>query len=191
MDANPPRLSDSVRTALEKALREFFEAISPPGFARTRAKFWTRRGEHHVEFIHAHRQGSSYGAPYNASVGVRLHLGIAVLNDGRPPALNGPCTDDLNLFAADRFHLRFNAVSGSTYDRCLADMARFVRSRGEPWFARFSSPAALLEEPSTPLDAAARDALAQSLSGQASPARIAESLKRFGIRQQPSPAARG
>ena len=191
MDANPPTLSDTVRTALEKALREFSEAISPLGFARTRAKFWTRRGEHQVEFVHVHRQGSSYGAPHKASVGLRLHLGIAVLNDDRPAPLNGPCTDDVKRFAADRFHLRFNAVSGSTYERCLADMVRFVRSRGEPWFAGFPSPLALLEEPSTPLDAVARDALAQSLDGQASPARIAGSLKRLGIKPRPSPAARG
>ncbi len=52
--------------------------------------------------------------------------------------VSGPFSD-VGRIRAGRYHLRFNAKSGDTYDRCLDDLVRFVKEHGEPWFARFSS----------------------------------------------------
>jgi len=91
--------------------------------------------EGYVDFIHLHQSGSSYGAPINNSVSFRLHIGRRELNDNRDYIhLNGPCTDDAEYYSG-RYHLRFNAKSGSTFDRCLDDLERFVINVGEPWFS--------------------------------------------------------
>lgn len=171
-----------VRAGMERISADFSVGLAELGFARTRSKFWTRRSEHRLEYFHLHRNGSSYGAPYNASVSLRVHLGIAALDDARDiAALNGPNTDDMAQFRDDRFHLRFNAASGSTYERCLDDLMRFARTRALPWFAGFAQPQALLEHEDSPLDREAREALARALRGEASAARVAATLKRFGI----------
>lgn len=171
-----------VRAGMERISRDFSEGLAGLGYARTRSKFWTRRYEHHLEFIHLFRSGSSYGAPYNASISLRVHLGIAVLDDEREPTwLNGPNSSDLALFHADRFHLRFNAASGSTYERCLEDLLRFATTRAEPWFSTWREPTALLDEERSPLDGEARAALARALRGEASSERTALTLKRFGV----------
>ncbi|MEH6420524.1 hypothetical protein [Pseudomonas sp. CGJS7] len=171
-----------VRAGMERISRDFTQGLADLGFARTRSKFWTRRFQHHLDFIHLHRSGSSYGASYNASVSLRVHLGIAVLDDDREiQALNGPDSDNLDLFRADRFHLRFNASSGSTYERCRDDLLRFVVQRAEPWFARWRTPLALLESEDSPLDADARQALRGGLDGHSAAERVARTLKRFGI----------
>ncbi|WP_152670231.1 hypothetical protein [Lysobacter capsici] len=94
--------------------------------------------------------------------------------------LNGPNSGDLNLFSADRFHLRFNASSGSTYERCREDLLRFVVQRAEPWFVAWRSPQLLREREDSPLDAIARHALQRGVD--ASPERVTRTLKLFGIK---------
>ena len=32
------------------------------------------------------------------------------------------------------YHHRFNAVTGSTYDRCLQDLGLYIDEVAEPWF---------------------------------------------------------
>lgn len=172
-----------VRAAMERISRDFTQDLAALGFARTRSKFWARRFEHRLDFVHLFRSGSSYGASYNASVSLRVHLGIAVLDDDRDAVmLNGPNSDDLALFRADRFHLRFNASSGSTYERCREDLLRFVAQRAEPWFGAWHSSRALQEREDSPLDAIARHALQRGVDGHASPERVARTLKLFGIK---------
>src|SRR5690606_32032664 len=101
----------------------------PAGFKRTRKSMWTRLNEHTVDLINFDRQGSTYGAPYNASVGIRVSFGIRILNDDFPSvALNGPMSDDLH-YRLERYHLRFNAETWSTYDRCMTDLIRFLIDR--------------------------------------------------------------
>lgn len=188
MTTDPASKTQLVRAAMERISRDFSQDLAALGFARTRSKFWTRRSGHHLDFIHLFRCGSSCGAPYNASVSLRAHLGIAVLDEERDgEILNGPDTDDLDLFRADRFHLRFNAASGSTYERCREDLLRFAVQRAEPWFSAWRSPRALLEREDSPLDATARQALRRSVDANASAERVARTLKRFGIKDGHSP----
>ena len=170
-----------VRAGLERACRDFTARVEPLGFRRTLKMFWTRRHPLTVDFIHFHRSGSSYGAPRNASVDIRVDFGIRVLNDDFiAAALNGPHSDAGTL-RAGRYHLRFNAETGSTYDRCVDDLARFVVEQGEPWFQRWRSIEALLQSDS-PLRAQDREFLRAAQDGRASAERVAGSLKILGIK---------
>lgn len=154
-----------VRDGFEKACREFTERITSLGFSRTKKMLWTRQHQHTVDFIHFHRSGSSYGAPRNFSVDIRVHFGIRVLNDTfEAAALNGPFSDP-TLTREGNYHLRFNAKSGSTYDRCVDDLVRFVLEQGEPWFSRFRDPSALIDPSITPLRPDSIEALTTALRG--------------------------
>jgi hypothetical protein len=171
-----------VRAGLEKACREFTARVEPVGFQRTLKMFWTRRHPFTVDFIHFHRSGSTYGAPWTASVDIRVHFGIRVLNDDfGVAALNGPHSDSSTL-RAGRYHLRFNAETGSTYDRCVDDLARFVVEQGEPWFQRWSSVHSLLQ-PESPLRPQEREFLRAARDGQVSGDHVAASLKILGIKE--------
>jgi hypothetical protein len=99
------------------------------------------------------------------SVAIRVHFGIRVLNDDFPAlALNGP-SSDYALIRAGRYHLRFNAQSGSTYDRCLDDLVRLASEQGEPWFREFHSAEDILQKPHSPLRVADKQLLAAAASG--------------------------
>ena len=180
----PPETSTTqiVRAGLEKACREFTERIVSSGFSRTKKMFWTREHPHTVDFIYFNRSGSSYGAPLNFSVDVRMDFGIRVLNDTSDAvALNGPSSDP-RIIHAGNYHLRFNAKSGSTYDRCVDDLVRFVVEQGEPWFNRFRDPSALTDTCVTPLPPESIEALTAALRGDSQPANIAKSRKILGIK---------
>ena len=171
-----------VRDGLEKACREFTERVTPIGFARTKKMFWTRQHPHTVDFIHFHRSGSSYGAPRNFSVDIRVHFGIRVLNDTfEAAALNGPFSDP-TLTRAGNYHLRFNAKSGSTYDRCVDDLIRFVVEQGEPWFHQFRDCSALTDARVTPLRPESIEALSAALRGLFQADNVAKSRKVLGIK---------
>lgn len=70
-----------VRTELERACRDFTARVEPLGFQRSLKMFWIRRLPLTVDFIHFHRSGGGYSAPQSASVDIRVHFGIRVLND--------------------------------------------------------------------------------------------------------------
>jgi hypothetical protein len=171
-----------VRAGVERACRDFTSRVEPLGFLRTLKMFWTRRHPLTVDFIHFHRGSSTYGAPRIASVDIRVHFGIRVLNDDFvAAALNGPHSDAGTLHAG-RYHLRFNAETGSTYDRCIDDLARFVVEQGEPWFQRWSSVDALLQSDS-PLRPQDRASLRTARDGQTCAEHVAASLKILGIKE--------
>ena len=171
-----------VRAGLEHACKEFSARIALLGFERTLKMCWTRRNPLTIEFIHLHRGGSSYGAPINASVDIRLHLGIRVINDDLVAAAqNGPSSDQ-ETARAGRYHLRFNADSGSTFHRCVDDLVRFVEEQGEPWFQRFRAVETLLSASDSPLGPKVKEALVAAQAGSASVERGAASLKLLGMR---------
>ncbi len=176
-------LAKTVRVGLEKACKEFSVRIEPLGFQRTLKMFWTRRHPLTLDFIHFHRHGSTYGAPRNAAVDIRVHFGIRVLNDDFiAAALNGPHTD-ASMLRSGRYHLRFNAETGSTYERCINDLARIVVEQGEPWFQKFCSVGDLLQPSDSPLRPKEQDFLLAAHEGRASADRVAASLKIFGIKE--------
>lgn len=143
--------------------------------------FWTRRHPLTVDFIYFHRHSSSYGAPHSASVDIRVHFGIRVLNDiSEGAAANGPFSD-VGRLRAGRYHLRFNARSGSTFERCMDDLVRFVTEQGEPWFKRFDTIDALLNLRDSPLKDHKKDLLRTAQSGHPDAANLVASLKILGI----------
>ena len=79
-----------VRRGLESVCKTFAARMEPIGFLRTKKMFWTRVHPHTVDVVHLHRDGSTYGAPNNANVSIRVHFAIRVLNDPfESVALNG------------------------------------------------------------------------------------------------------
>jgi hypothetical protein len=176
-------LTQIVRAGVEEACIAFTTSIALQGFARTKKMFWTRQREHTIEFIHLHVCGSSYGAPMNASVSLRVHTGIRVLNDSfAAAALNGPSSEQASALAA-RYHLRFNASTGSTFDRCVQDLVRFLNEQGEPWFERFAATNSLIDSAESPLTAPAKAQLFDAINGRANSENIAASLKILGIKK--------
>lgn len=120
--------------ALTKASSDITSRLNELGFIKTKKWLWVRLKEGVADFVHVHRNGSSYGGPLNYSVSFRVHCGNRQLNDAFDfLALNGPDTDDSEFWGM-RLHLRFNAKSGSTYERCINDLMKFVEKVGEPWF---------------------------------------------------------
>ena len=78
------------------------------------------------------------------------------------------------------YHHRFNAETWSTYDRCLDELALFVKEVAEPWFAQWGQPEKLMSHPDLP--ASTRKLLAEAIAGRADPKNVATSLKNLGIK---------
>jgi hypothetical protein len=185
-DGSPSKESFTavVRRGVERMCKEFSVRLDPLGFQRTRKMLWTRRHEHTVDFIDLFRKGSSYGAARNASVSMRIYCSIRILNDDFPTIpLIGPNSDDLanpQTWAA-RYHMRFNAETWSTFDRCINDMERFVKEIGEPWFFRLRDPKNLFELPNTVLKPTQKALLQASIDGNRSDSNVAASKKLLGL----------
>jgi len=174
---------DVIRQELERACKDFSSLIAPLGFVRTKKMFWTRQREFTVDVIMFHRRGSTYGAPIDSKVDFRVHFAIRALNDSSEVlALNGPFSDPGQLHAG-RYHLSFNAKSGYMYDRCLADLVRFVEEVGETWFRRFSDPKKLICSQDTPLQPTSAAQLSSAMTEGGDAGNIASSLKLLGIKE--------
>ena len=184
----PGTATKTVRQGLERACAKFSESIVPLGFTRTRLRLWTRSRLTGVcDWIDLFRNGSSYGAPRNYSVDLRLTCGIRVLADPGDALLitsGSPTSEDHNLRYLERgnpsspepagredrlrrYHLRFNSHSGSTYERCIEDLSRIVRNEVEPWLHRWPTVEQLITHPGSPLTEAERALLAASVAGGA------------------------
>lgn len=189
----PSELTKLVGKREEDAYATFNREVELLGFQRTKKRFWVRIHEHTADVLHVHRDGVSYGAPLNASVNLRLHLAIRVLNDSFPAIhLNGPDTD--HAPREGRYHLRFNARSLHSFDRCVQDLGRYVRDVGEPWFSRFRDVDALLTDRESPLSDEAKTNLRTALDDGSSPESLALSKKELGLdrrRARSNPAASG
>lgn len=129
-----------VKAGIEKATADLNQRLERLGFKQTKKRNWVRLKSDSADFIHLHIDGSSYGgSPLNNSVSFTVHCGSRELNDTFDSlALNGPDSDSPEAIDR-RYHLRFNAKSGSTYDRCIDDLEKFVLEIGEPWFTNLES----------------------------------------------------
>jgi len=182
MASDARNLSKVVSAGMERMCADFTRCVQVHGFSRTKKWFWTRLTPLAVEFVHLHRSGSSYGsAVLNGSVSIRVHCGIRALHDPfEAVALNGPQSGP-EIERSGRFHFRFNANSNSTYDRCLADLARYVSEQCVPWFHKFSDPHVLLTANDTPLSTEARNGLRDAIAARGNDKVEAASLKLLGV----------
>jgi hypothetical protein len=124
-----------VKQGFDRVCGDFTKQMEQHGFSRSRARFWTRSVDDWIDVIHFHRSGSSYGAPFNNSLSIRVHFASHANKLPDPIHLNGPSSDNLRDSRGYAYHLRFNALSWSTYDRCLEDLVRVTVEHGFPWFA--------------------------------------------------------
>ena len=178
----PDDTTQVVREGVERACRDFSQRVELLGFARTKKMLWTRRHVHTADVIHFHRSGSSYGRPLNYSVDIHVQFSIRVLNDTfEALAANGPSSDP-GLLRMGRYHHRFNAQTGSTYDRCIDDLARFVSEQGEPWFLRFRESDALFSSEDSPLREPEKERLQAALDGHADSDAVTQSFRLLGIK---------
>lgn len=183
MRPRPDDTTQVVRAGVENAAKDFTARLEALGFIRTKKMLWVRRHPHTADFISLSRNGSTYGRPINYSVSLDLEFGIRVLNsalDGLPA--NGPRYDFSERLRAAHYHFRFNAQSGSTYERCIDDLIRYVTHEGEPWFVRFRDPEALLTLLDSPLQESEKESLRGDVSGLTNAVALAASLKHLGIK---------
>jgi hypothetical protein len=126
-----------VKGGMDRVCRDFTQAVVPLGFRRTnsRSRCWERRTDRLVQVIYFHRSGSTYGAPINHSVDLRVHFSLQTF-DGTPAGRDQLDSDRVRDSRGYAYHLRFNADTWSMYDRCLEDLLRVTREHGLPWFER-------------------------------------------------------
>ena len=127
--------TEVVRAGFDRACDEFNVEAERCGFARTRKRIWTRPRAGKLDLIYLERSG--VGRPSRTtSVGIRVKFSIVDSPLQDPIALNGPDSDELRAPSGFAYHLRFNAASGSTYERCMEDLKRVLCDHGLPWFSR-------------------------------------------------------
>lgn len=120
---------------MDRICRDFTSRVASLGFRRTnnRSRVWIRPGSELIASIYFHRLGSTYGSPRNNSVDIRVHFAVRNL-DGNRASGDQLLSDRVRDSRGYAYHLRFNALSGSTYDRCLEDLVRITLEHGLPWF---------------------------------------------------------
>ena len=135
MSDPPKKKSEVVKAGMTRVCRDFTELITPLGFRRTnsRSRAWQRDANGTLWEIHFHRGGSSYGAPISHQIDIRVHYWLRS-SDGDRIGGNGINSDKLRDSRGYAYHLRFNALSWSMYERCLDDLMRVTREHGMPWF---------------------------------------------------------
>lgn len=131
-DCKPP-LRKIISTGFDKVCIDFDKIVAPHAFKRVRKRIWERLALDRMDVIHFDRHGSSWAAT-NSSVSFRIYF--ATRKPSEALTLHGPCTDQLRDSRGYAYHLRFNAWTWSTYDRCVVDMERVLLEQGLPWFAQ-------------------------------------------------------
>jgi len=174
------RFSQSVTEGMKRVCADFSQEASLRGFLHTKNRTWVRLNDTCAEIIYFHRRGSTYGAPRTASVDIRVMLSIRVLNARVAGGTIGIISDHARRKTGYAYHHRFNAETGSTYDRCLEELGLYMAEIAEPWFAEWRDPQKLLTHPE--LGADARAGLKSAISNNSNPETVAASLKAIGVK---------
>lgn len=130
--------SKVVAEGMKRVTNDLSIILQRRGFVRAKSsRSWQRDNDRSTESVHLQRRGSSYGAPRNASVDLRLTLGVRAMTSAAPaPAANDMAiSDQARRPTGYAYHHRFNAATGSTYDRCVEELELYVTEIAEPWFA--------------------------------------------------------
>ncbi|MCL9999059.1 MAG: hypothetical protein NBV68_06730 [Erythrobacter sp.] len=165
---------------MKQVCADFSQIVGPSGFLKTKNRTWVRAHDHSADCIYLYRHGSSYGAPRAARIDIRVMLSIRVLNATVAGGAIGIISDPARRATGYAYHHRFNAETGSTYERCVEELGFYMTEVAEPWFAEWRDPRKLLTHPDWREDA--REALTSAIAGRASPEAVAASLAALGIR---------
>ena len=177
-------LSQIVRKGVDKAYEEFSTRVEKLGYIRNKKTLWVRPGQNTADVITLSRSGASYGAPYNASVTININLLIRVFNDYHDFLIfNGPECDP-STGREFGFHHRFNAKSGSTFERCIDDLERYVIEQGEPWFKKYRNESLLITDNDSPISDEIKPLLSEALKGNVNSENISQSEKLLGIKKK-------
>ena len=136
MDNLQPSSSQLVKAGMLRLCDEFTPIAEKLGFVRKRsgARSWHRKHDGFTDTIYLHRDGSSYGAPIKNSVSIRVEFTVEAPDGVASDTLL--YSDKLKDSNGYHYHLRFNSLTWSTYDRCLQDLERVTREHGLPWFGQ-------------------------------------------------------
>lgn len=158
------RLESSNR---DKVLRQVARRLRGIGLVRTKSTFFTRSGQHVIEFLHVHK--------FSFAPSFRLHLGVRVISDVFDACeLNGPVgSHGFDYGPAD------DSVAACA-DRALD----YVVTVAEPWFQSWRDLDRLLSAPDTPLGADSLQCLRESLQSGVDPVRARRSHDLLGTAQQ-------
>jgi len=170
------------KEGMKRICADFSQVASIHGFLHTKSRTWVRINDTCAESIYFHRLGSSYGSPRTASVAIRVMLSIRILNAPVAGGAIGIISDHARRKTGHAYHHRFNAETGSTYDRCLEELGFYMTEVAEPWFAEWRDLRRLITHDELSIDA--RAGLASAVSGNASPETVATSLKALGIKSR-------
>lgn len=131
--------SNVVAEGMKRVSADFSSVIAPLGFRKAGARRWARTRDNRTDEIRLERAGSSYGAPINASVDLRIWLSVRDANTTIADGMSLRC-DRVRRSDGHAYHHRFNAESFSTYDQCLDELKLFVTEFAESWFEENSPP---------------------------------------------------
>jgi hypothetical protein len=124
-----------VAKGMDRICDDFSLRVVDHGFKRTKKRLWSRQRGEAVETIYLQRRGSSYGSPRTPSVDLRVMLSFNTPDGGRLGGVPDLLSDHARRPNGYAYHHRFNAETGSTYERCLEELLLFISEIAEPWFS--------------------------------------------------------
>jgi len=127
--------SKVVAEGMKRVCSAFTKIVQPLGFKRGNGRKWTRQFNGFEETVFVSRSGATYGAPFSASISLQLDLSSIRVSDKMSTHLSHHTTQLMRRPTGYCYHHRFNAETGSTYERCLQELGFFVAEVAEPWFA--------------------------------------------------------
>ena len=122
-----------VAAAMTRVVGDFSMMLAPAGYEKVGARRWARITPGGIAEIAIERAGSSYGAPYSASVTLRVWISVSEADAPKKKSASLRC-EMVRRPDGSAYHHRFNAETFSTYDRCLEELGLFVSEFAEPWF---------------------------------------------------------
>jgi hypothetical protein len=126
--------SKVVSEGMKRVCSAFTLIVQPLGFKRGNGRKWVRLFDGFEETIYLSRSGATYGAPYSPSISIQLDLiSVCAANQARS-YLDHHTINMMKRSNGYGYHHRFNAKTGSTYDRCLQDLGLFLAEAADPWF---------------------------------------------------------
>jgi hypothetical protein len=126
--------SQVVADGMKRACSDFTKIVQPLGFKRGPRRSWVRKSGEAEECIYISRSGATYGAPRSPSISLQLDLSSRRGIDSPRHYFSHHETGMLRRPTGYCYHHRFNAQSGSTYDKCIEELALFMNEVAEPWF---------------------------------------------------------
>ena len=126
--------SNVVAEGMKRVCSAFTGFVQSLGFKRGSGRKWVRQIDGFEEVIFISRSGATYGAPYSASISLQLDLSSTRLSDVKNIYLNRHQIQLIRRSTGYCYHHRFNAETGSTYERCVEELNLFINEVAEPWF---------------------------------------------------------